>query len=256
MKRITRAVVSMTLAWLVGAGAAAVTAAGQGTPASDDLQAAEAQLARAEASYERAAVQGAIDRFRGLMAKHPKDARYPYFLARAYFPLVDLYEHQGDAATAEKLGEEGLELARKAVELDPSGNPDAYRVLGDFYGRLTGFKGIFARMRYGGRSFKHHKTALEMDPRSARALIGDGADKLNAPRGFGGDVPGALASFKKASELEPASARPHVWMGRAYVKLEQYDLARQSFQKAVDLDPKDGFARLSFDQARKTMSSN
>jgi tetratricopeptide (TPR) repeat protein len=250
-----RAVVTMALASGCWAGAGSAWAADT-RPLSDELQKAVKLLARAETSYERADVQAAIDRFKQLMATDAKDARYPYYLGRAYFPMIDLYERQGDAPTAEKMGEEGLEFARRAVELDASGNADAYRSLGDFYGRLTSFKGIFARMRYGGRSFKHHKTALEMDPRSVPALIGEGADKLNAPRGFGGDVPGALASFKKASELEPASPRPHVWMGRAYVRLEQFELARQSFEKAVGLDPKDGFARFAFDQARKTMSSN
>jgi tetratricopeptide (TPR) repeat protein len=246
----------VVLAAMVGVCGAAPPSASAQAGGPGEVQQAVEQLTRAEATYDRAELQAAIDHFKRLRAKDAKDARYAYYLARAYFPMVDLYEHQGDPATAEKMGEEGLGHARQSVELDPTGNADAYRLLGDFYGRLTGFKGVFARMRYGGRSFKHHKTALEMDPRSARAFIGEGADKLNAPRGFGGDVPGALASFKKASELEPASARPHVWMGRAYVKLSQYDMARQSFEKAVGLDPKDGFARLSFDQARKTMTAN
>lgn len=225
-------------------------------PAPADVQAAITLLERAEASYDRREVQAAIDSFSQFMKQDPKNARYPYYLGRAHFPMIDLYEQQGDAGTAEKVGEEGLDLARKAVELDPAGNPDAYRLLGDFYGRLTGFKGVFNRMRYGGRSFKHHQKALEMDPRNALAQIGAGADKLNAPSGFGGDVPGALENFKKAAELAPASPRPYVWQGRAYVKLKQFDLARQSFEKAVELGPKDGFTRIAFEQARKEMSAD
>jgi tetratricopeptide (TPR) repeat protein len=225
-------------------------------PAPPELQKAIAQLERAEATYDRREVQAAIDSFSQLMRQEPKNPRYPYYLGRAFFPMIDLYAQQGDAATAEKLGEQGLDFARKAVELDAGGNADAYRLLGDFYGRLTSFKGIFSRMRYGGRSFKHHEKALQMDPNSVLALIGSGADKLNAPSGFGGDVDGALATFKKAAELAPGSPRPYVWQGRAYVKLKQFDLARQSFEKAVGIDPKDGFARLAFDQARKEMSAN
>lgn len=225
-------------------------------PAPAELEKAIALLERAETSYDRAEVQAAIDSFSQFMKQDPNNARYRYYLGRAHFPMIDLYEQQGDAGTAEKLGEEGLELARKAVELDGTGNPDAWRLLGDFYGRLSGFKGVFNRMRYGGRSFKHHEKALAMDPRSVPALLGGGADKLNAPSGFGGDVPGALTDFKKAAELAPTSPRPYVWQGRAYVRLKQFDLARQSFEKALELGPKDGFARIAFERARKEMATN
>jgi tetratricopeptide (TPR) repeat protein len=247
-----KAVVSMALASVCWVAPNSGWALDRGQ-APAEVQKAITLLEGAEATYDRGQVQAAIDSFSRLMGQDPKDARYPYYLGRAYFPMIDLYESQGDARTAEKVGEEGLAFAAKALELDAAGNPDAYRLLGDFYGRLTGYKGLFNRMRYGGRSFKHHQKALELDPRSVLAVIGDGADKLYAPSGFGGDVPAALAGFTKAAEMAPQAARPQVWLGRAYQKLKRFDEARQSFRKALELEPRSGFARFASERAEKEM---
>jgi len=217
---------------------------------------AVALLERAEATYDRAELQQAIDSFDRLTKQEATNARHFYYLGRAYFPMINLYDYQGDVAMAQKVGEQGMEYVRTAIELDEKGNPDAYRLLGDYYGRLSGYQGIFGRMRYGGRSMKHHTKAQEMDPNSMLTVIGVGTDKLFAPSTFGGDVNEAIALFTKAVEMEPSSPLGHVWLGRAYVKVKKHDLARRHFEKALALEPRSAFARNEYERATRDMAAN
>lgn len=213
-------------------------------------------LERAELTYERAELQEALETFERLAKQDAKNARYFYYLGRAYFPLININDYQGDVKAAEKLGEQGLEHVRTAVRLDEKGNPDAYRLLGDYYGRLSGYQGIFGRMRYGGRSMKFHKKARELDPASVLGVIGEGTDKLFAPSAFGGDANDAVALFTKAVEMAPGSALGHVWLARAYLKLKKPELARQHFEKALALEPQSAFARGEYERAKRELEAS
>jgi len=217
----------------------------QATPVAKtgDMTQAVGRLAQAELSYNRAELQQSIDLFSRLTRETPRNAEYPYYLARAYFPMITLYEVSGDTSKAESIGEQGMEFAREAIRRDVNGNPDAYRLLGDYYGRLTNFKSIFGRMEYGGKSQKQHAKALEMDPKSMLAVIGVGTDKLLAPAGFGGDVDAAIQLFSKASQMSPESAIPLVWLARAYAKQGKPALAHSTLQRALQLQPGSAFVK-------------
>jgi tetratricopeptide (TPR) repeat protein len=231
-------------AWSAGAEPAT---AGTGPAA---LQRALELLEVAEVTYESARLQEAIAVLDQLARQEPSNARYFYYLGRAYFPLINVHDYQGDAKTAEKVGEQGLEHARTAIRLDGKGNPDAYRLLGDYYGRLSGYQGVFGRMRYGGRSMKFHKKAREMDPQSVLGVIGEGTDKLFAPSAFGGDANEAVGLFTTAVGMQPGSALGHVWLARSYLKLKKPALAREHFEKALALEPQSGFARGEYERAK------
>jgi len=225
-----------------------------GTAAHPRLAEAVALLEHAELTYEPARLEEAIKVLDELTQKEPSNARYFYYLGRAYFPLINIHDYQGDAKTAAKLGEKGLEHVRTAVRLDEKGNPDAYRLLGDYYGRLSGYQGVFGRMRYGGRSMKFHKKAREMDPQNMLTVIGEGTDKLFAPSAFGGDANEAVGLFTKAVEMEPASPLGHVWLARSYLKLKKPELAREHFEKALALAPRSGFARGEYERAQRELA--
>jgi tetratricopeptide (TPR) repeat protein len=226
----------------------AVASAAQ--PDAAEVKAAVNRLERAELTYNRVELQRSIDTFSRWVEVDGERWEHHYHLARAYFPLIDLKEFAGDAEGAEEAGERGLEHVREAIRLHPDGYPDAYRLAGDFYGRLTGFKSILTRMSYGGSSNKHHKTALEQAPKSYLAVIGAGTDKLYAPAAFGGDTEGALELFRQASVLASASPLPHIWIARAHLKLGEKDKARTHLARALEIEPKSGLARLELDRLR------
>jgi tetratricopeptide (TPR) repeat protein len=221
-----------------------------GSAAHPRLAEAVALLEHAELTYEPARLEEAIKVLDELAQKEPSNARYFYYLGRAYFPLINIRDYEGDVKTAAMLGEKGLEHVRTAVRLDEKGNPDAYRLLGDYYGRLSGYQGVFGRMRYGGRSMKFHKKAREMDPQNVLTVIGEGTDKLFAPSAFGGDANEAVGLFTKAVEMEPASPLGHVWLARSYLKLKKPALAREHFEKALALEPRSGFAHGEYERAK------
>ncbi|MFP6581374.1 MAG: tetratricopeptide repeat protein [Candidatus Hydrogenedentota bacterium] len=51
-----------------------------------------------------------------------------------------------------------------------------------------------------------------------------------------GDFVGALATFRRAAEIDSRYAELHWWMGRVLLKLKQFDDARNAFHKAIDED--------------------
>ena len=206
-------------------------------PASRSL---EERVAAAEASYDRARLQLAIDELSKLAAGDPANPEYPYYLARAHFPQIDLFDWTGDRERAREVGRKGLEYLETSLRLGGGANPDAYRVLGDYYGRLRFLEGAFGRLRYGGLSAKYHKMALDRRPEDPRALIGYATDKLHAPSAFGGDLGAAIELLEKALSIDPSLAHGHVWLAKAYLKQGKAVLARAEFDKARALAPKSG----------------
>ena len=71
---------------------------------------------------------------------------------------------------------------------------------------------------------------LERDPRNARAHFA-----LGTLAQFCGDSASAIAYFRKASELDPTAAAPHVSLGRIYAVASDYDLAWQHAREAERL---------------------
>lgn len=241
------------LFWMVAAGL--VGAADRSTLPAGELDKAVALLEQGERAFEQDTLHAAIEVFERLARQDTNNARYAYYLGRAYFPLIDLHDYAGDRKAATALGATGLEHAQRALRLDEHGNPDAYRLLGDYYGRLSVYQGIFGRMRYGGRSIKFHEQALRLDPSNPLAVIGAGLDKLRAPASFGGNVNAAVALFKQAIDLEPHAARGHVWLAQAYLEQRQHALARQHFEQALTLEPASAWVRHEYERAQRALGT-
>lgn len=203
----------------------------------------EERVSAAEASYDTTRVQLAIDELSRLAARDPLNPEYPYYLARAHFPQIDLFDWTGDRERAREAGRRGIECLETSLRLGGGANSDVYRVLGDYYGRLRFLEGAFLRLRHGGRSAKYHKTALDRTPEDPRALIGYATDKLHAPSAFGGDLDAAIELLEKALSIDPNLARGHVWLAKAYLKQGKTVLARAEFDHARSLAPKSGFVR-------------
>jgi Flp pilus assembly protein TadD len=87
-----------------------------------------------------------------------------------------------------------------------------------------------------------HK-AIELDPKSSKAYIGQGVGNYYLPAAFGGGVELAIRDFQKAVQLDPKSPEAYLWLGIATRKAGRNAEARAALQKAVDLGPERVWAR-------------
>ena len=203
----------------------------------------EGRVAAAEASYDRTQIQLAIDELTALADREPRNGAYRYLLARALFPQIDLFDWAGEPELAREAGRNGIAHLESSLKLGGGANPDTYRLLGDYYSRLRFLEGVFGRLRYGGRSAKYHKLALDRMPEDPRALIGYATDKLHAPPAFGGDLGAAVLLLERALSIDPGAVRGHVYLAKAYLKKGETHRARVEFEKARALAPKSGFVQ-------------
>jgi tetratricopeptide (TPR) repeat protein len=97
--------------------------------------------------------------------------------------------------------------------------------------------------------------AEKADPKNPVSFIVRGEMKYNTPKLFGGSPEDAVKNFNKAVALceeNPdtgivdtrwASLESLAWLGRAFVKLENYDAAKFAYQKALNIQPDFGWVK-------------
>jgi adenylate cyclase len=136
---------------------------------------------------------------------------------------VDWYEaKQGWTVSREASIQSGIELAKRAIQMDPD-EPQGYQTLGNLYA-LTG---------EGRRTIELRRKAAELAPNDLTAVAGL-ATRL---KDFGGEQE-AVTLFEQAMRLSP---KHPWWVPYAYgVTLHlvgREEEAVQSFKKAIDLNP-------------------
>jgi len=97
--------------------------------------------------------------------------------------------------------------------------------------------------------------AEKADPKNPVTFIVRGEMKYNTPKLFGGSPEEAVKNFNKAVALceenpdtgivdtKWASLESFAWLGRAFVKLENYDAAKFAYQKALKIQPDFGWVK-------------
>ncbi len=137
---------------------------------------------------------------------------------------VDWYEaKQGWSTSKEESVQSGMELAERAIQMDPD-EPQGYQTLGNLY----------ALIGQGERAIELRRKAADLAPNDLVAVAGL-ATRL---KDFGGEQE-AVTLFEQAMRLSPK----HPWWvpyayGVTLHLLGRKEEAVQSFQKAIDLNPK------------------
>jgi tetratricopeptide (TPR) repeat protein len=193
-----------------------------------------------------------------------------YWLAFANYRLAikAFYNKQeADEEKAEKLVDQGIEYLEKANDIRPTS--ESLALLGSLTGLSIQFNPI-SGMWKGPKSNGQYADAIKRNPENPRAYYLQGIGKMNTPEMFGGGADKAIPSFIKAIEWyekESASAETSVvvprwgyaeccaFLGNAYLKLKDYDNARQSFEKALAINPnarlaKNGLAKIESEQVK------
>ena len=184
--------------------------------------------------------RAAIDSYKKVLGVDAKSYEACWKIARAYFYLGDLLPETKEMRDQHrKMGLEGMEYAKKAVELNPRG------VEGHYYYTLTlgqysiGISIIKALAKGLGPQYEEHiEKALEIDRNY------DNAGPLRAIGRYWYKVPWpkrnlekSIHYLKEAVVTAPINARGHVYLAESYLKAGEKDLAKEHLQKALKIIP-------------------
>ncbi|MGA3039574.1 MAG: tetratricopeptide repeat protein [Bryobacteraceae bacterium] len=199
------------------------------------LLAAPGPLETARDRQDRAALEKQIADLTAAAKKASRDAdaQYRVALACSYLAEVSLELH--DKSQAERVAETGIQAAERAIAIN-SRNAEYYRVLGTLCGQVVPAN-LLSAFSYGKRAREAIDKALELDPKSSQAYLARGVGNYYLPDSLGGGASLAIPDFRKAADLDPASAEACLWLGLALRKEHHNAEARQVFEKALRLDP-------------------
>lgn len=181
-----------------------------------------------------------INAYRKVLEVDAKSYEAYWKIARAYFYLGDLLPETKEMRDQHrKMGLEGMQYAKKALELNPRG------IEGHYYYTLTlaqysiGISIIKALAKGLGPEYeKHIEKSLEIDRNY------DNAGPLRAIGRYWYQVPWpkrdlekSIHYLKEAVASAPTSIRGHVYLAESYLKAGEKELARKHLQKAVEVIP-------------------
>ena len=185
-----------------------------------------------------------------------------YYVALADYRIANVLLAQGkkrkaDASDHLEKAVEHLQIAKRSVddgeEIDEAA-AEVYALLSNVFGRqisLSPLKGIYL----GPRSKGILRRAERLAPGNPRVVLSSAIGYHNTPRFFGGNKEKAMAGFQRAAKLfareKPANPNhpvwgrsdTYTWMGIAYLERKERDAAREAFEKALEIDPDNRWAR-------------
>jgi len=199
------------------------------------LLAAPGPLENARDRQDRAALEKQISDLSAAAQKTPHDADAQYRVALAASYLAEVSLELRDKNQAQRVAESGIQAAARAIAIN-NRNAEYYRVLGTLCGQVIPAS-VLSAFSYGKRARDAIDKALELDPKSSQAYLARGVGNYYLPDALGGGASLAIPDFRKAADLDPASAEPYLWFGLALRKEHHNAEARQAFEKAMRLDP-------------------
>jgi len=202
--------------------------------------ASTAELDKARDLQDRAALDRLAGEFVAAAEKSPKDgtAQYQAALAHSYIAAVAIEVR--DRARARDAAEAGIRLAQQAVSLAPRSG-EYHRVLGTLCGQAV--RDLVSGMKWGRCAQEEVNKAIELDSKSAMALLSRGVGNFYLPAMFGGGVENAIRDFEGAIQLDPKLADAHLWLGIALRKANRQDEARKAIARSLELNPNRVWAR-------------
>jgi tetratricopeptide (TPR) repeat protein len=226
------------------------------------VAAAKSALQSAVDQGEPAAMLAARAQFAALAAAEPKSAALHYWVALATWRAVPLLMDDKDKKDqAKKLCKDAIERCETALTIAPK-HADAMALKAGLQGLWLSFD-PGSMMSLGMLMEQGMSTARDLEPGNPRVLLLDGVNTLHKPAFVGGGADKARAKFDAAIALYDKSATgpaavsgdPSViawgrddaclWAGRAAMKESNFAAAKAYFQRALAINPNNGWVRTS-----------
>jgi len=218
------------------------------------VAAARRELQAAVDHGDLAAMLAARAHFAAVSAAEPDAALLHDWTAYATWRALPL-ETQKDRKVAEKLGDDAIAHAEKALATDPK-DAEALAILGGLQGLMTGLRPA-DMMTLGPQSGANLARAAALAPANPRVALLQGIGDLHKPAQFGGGPEVALPDFRRAQELfakesiadttAPDWGRDDafLWEGQALARMNEWEKARDAFRHALAANPGNGWVRKS-----------
>jgi len=214
-------------------------------------QTAADRIRQGDEYYAQFNDEKSLEEYLAAAQAEPQNYEALWKTSRAYFDLGDVMEPKDDASKDKqrKFFQDSLSYARKAVRANPN---DTW---GHFF--VSAAQGKFVLTKGKKEQVNASKTikaeiekAIELDPNNDLAYHALGiwhrtmAEIGGAQRFLGGMMYGSIPkgsfeeserSLQKAISLNPNYTNHHLELGRTYLAMKKYDLAKQEFQKTLEL---------------------
>jgi len=174
------------------------------------------------------------------------------WLVRYYIGLADYYIGQSFLITAnkekaKKYIDDGIEQLEECIDLNEKFS-EGYVLLAHIYGSKISILPISA-MTLGVKSSDLISTAKRLEPSNPRIYLVSGISSFFTPKMFGGGEKKAKESLLIAVKLFPKYNLPrlsfpiwgyeetYVWLGRIAEKQDSLQLAKEYYEKALEIKP-------------------
>jgi len=214
-------------------------------------QTAADRIRQGDEYYAQFNDEKALEEYLAAAQAEPENYEALWKTARAYFDLGDLMEPKEESAKEKQrqLFTESLGYARKAVRANSN---DTW---GHFFVSAAQGKYVLTRSKKeqvnASKAIKASiEKAIALDPNNDLAYHALGiwhrtmAEIGGAQRFLGGIIYGSIPkgtneesekNLQKAITIKPDYTNHHLELGRTYLAMKKYDLAKQEFQKTLEL---------------------
>jgi tetratricopeptide (TPR) repeat protein len=147
-------------------------------------------------------------------------------------------DHNADKAAKKQIFQEGIDHAKKAIELRPD-KVEGHFWLGVCYGVYGEAKGVLKSLFLVKPIKEEMRRVLDIDPAYDRG----GADRVlgrvyhEVPGFFGGSEKKSLEHLLKAVEYGPRVGLNLIYLADTYVSLDEIEKAREVLERVLTMEP-------------------
>ena len=181
-----------------------------------------------------------------------------YDKALAYYRLSMSANLKQESDLAEQSLDQAMAILER-LDQEQTQNAEVKALLAQVYGykiALSPIKGVV----YGGKSQQTLQLAESLAPANPRVLLVKGIGAANTPPMFGGSKEEALQAFDKSiqayendmySNYYWGHSEAYTWRGLLHAQLGDSEQAMADWQKALEIDPGYGWAKVLIAQANR-----